>query len=500
MSAELPAGFTLDQPQATGAELPAGFTLDAPSAPASAPAPESRYGLADFTPKVPGEVAASIGSGLVGSALGGIAGLAGTVIPGRPGQGADWAGKVQQALTYQPRTQAAQDILGVASLPGQAVSAVADVVGEKGAEHSPALATIGKTSVEALPLLLGARAATAKAKPLTPKQQQVAAARDAGFKMTPEEMGAGPVARTSASIAGEPRLARAVSQKNQPVVNAKITKDLGLREGTPLDVDTLRQVRAQAGQQYESVRQVGTVATDAQYLKDLDALGQRYRSAAKDFPELARADVENVVNGLKKPNFEANSAVDMIRQLRESADEAFMNRQTGLAKVMRGGADAIEGMLDRYLQQGATLGLNSADMVSAFRSARQTIAKTYQAEKALVGENINPRVYAKAADKGKPLSGGGQEVGEFASRFERSSQKPTNQATGASFADVIPAAGGMLAAGWPGIGAFFVRPAMRALLSSGPAQFLMDPRTRISPAAAQGAAASSVASRQEEKR
>ena len=475
-----------DLPSAGGAAVPPD-DLPVTGTPAATSKPEEDFLTQQFVG--PAEAATSFATGLVAQPVSGLLGLGQGLrnvlapVTGNPEgiPAADVVRKAQEAFTYQPRTQRGKDIMEVAGIPGEVVTNIAGKVGERGAEVSPVLGTIGHTSVEALPALIGFRGALKPAPKLTPKQVQAGQAMDAGFRLTPEEMGAGPVARTMASVSGEPRLGKLNTKKNQPLVNDKIAADLGLSKGSPLDIDTLQRIRGEASKAYEAVRGAGTIFTDQQYLADLAKIGDKYQTVAKDFPEVSAktgaAEAQAIVEGLKKQAFDANSAVDLINQLRRSADDAFRSSRTDVAKAMRDGAVAVEGMLDRALQQGASVGMNAPDAVAAFRAARERIAKTYVAEKALVGDNINPQVYAKEARKGKPLTGEALEVGKAADKYERSLQKPTHQATGPSFWDVA------LPALWGGIKELALlgaRPGMRNVLASRPGQFMMDPRTNIS--------------------
>lgn len=298
---------------------------------------------------------------------------------------------------------------------------------------------------------------------------KTAAAAKAGFSLTPDDAGAGVVARGAAGLSGEQKLARQISNKNAAVATEKVAKDIGLPEGAELSIDNLKAIRKEAGSQYEAVRNTGRVTSDKKYTEALDKLGEKYRSAAKDFPGLARDDVEQVITGLKRESFDANSAVDLIGQLRESADQAFRGGNGGLGKVYRGGADALEAQLERHLE---VTGQNP-QLVQNFRDARKRIAKTYLAEKSLVGDEVNPQAYRKALEKGQPLSGGSREVAEFARDFERSSQKPTQQSLAApTWSDVMMAAvtgGKSLAKEAALVGA---RPLTRGVLASRPYQRL----------------------------
>jgi hypothetical protein len=339
--------------------------------------------------------------------------------------------------------------------------------------------------------------------------------------MTPEEMGAGLVPRTLASLSGEPRLAKGLTKENTATATLKAKAELGIPADAPLDLETLGNIRKDAGQAYDAVRKAGQIEMDPQYIADIDALGAKYRSAAKDFPGLAKPEIEQVIQALKKEDpaiaqakaqgiklpegveksstFDANSAVDLMGQLRQSADQAFRTGDTGLAKVYRGGAEALEAQLERHLQK-----VGPDNVLPAFRAAREQIAKTYAVEKALVGEQVNMQSLGRQVQQRKPLTGGLKEAGDFARDFERSSQKPTHMPTGATYADAAMAlingmrsGGGSLALDALTVGA---RPAMRSVLESTPAQWAMDPRTRLSGPALQALAIDSAQPPQMRKR
>jgi hypothetical protein len=504
-----------DLPSATGVPVPPDDLPGAPAPVAAVTTPhatqQSGLDLSYFDPRGVPEAALSVGTGMAGQALGGLAGLVGAALPGEQGQGARVAERVSSALTYTPRTKSGQGIVDIASLPGRAVEGVASKVGEEGERVSPGLATVGKTAVHALPLLLGARQATTPAPKLTPAQERVAAARDAGFKMTPEEMGAGPVSRTAASISGEPRLARGISKKNQPLVLEKVKRDLGVPDGVELDLDTIAKVRKQAGMVHEEARGMGQVTAGKEYFADLDKLGQKYTNAAKDFPELAATDVQAVIEGARKPVFSSSGAVDLISQLRESASQAFAARQSGLGKVYRGVSEAIETELGRHIQANAQAARLSGDvqlagtldsLLKRYQSARTTIAKAHLAEDALLADDvINPRVLGTAAREGKPVTGEMGGAANFAKDFERSSLKPSTMGTGATAHDIALAFLQRVGRGAGNFGldlaTLGARPALRAMLSSRGGQALMDPRTRISSGAAQAVGAGSVPRPQE---
>ena len=77
------------------------------------------------------ETGLSAVTGAIAEPAAGLAGIAGSVLPGEEGQGADWVESAREALTYQPKTEAGQDI---SKAVGEVVQPVAEVV--EGAEKA----------------------------------------------------------------------------------------------------------------------------------------------------------------------------------------------------------------------------------------------------------------------------------------------------------------------------------------------------------------------------
>lgn len=461
---------------------------DLPVAPAAAaPKTEEPKGWRDYTPLALGDAALAIGSNAVASTIGGLAGLRAADNPFVPeGTGGDVSQKVSQALTYEPRTQVGKTLTSAIAAPFEWLASKADKAGEYVREvtGSPAAATGTNVAVQSIPAIAG-KGVSAVAQRMKPK-----APVPGGYSATPDEAGAGLVTRTAANLSGEPKLAKTISGKNQELHNEKIVADLGLPPGTALDLETVKGVRKAAAKAYEDVRGTGRVTASAEYAKALDDLAAKFESVSKDFPELAASDAQAVINGARRQSFDANSAVDLINQLRLSADEAFAGRNAGMGKVYRGVADAVEAELGRHLNTQATMASIYGDQAAAsayggmlqrFQAARERIAKAHLAQKALgEGDNINAQVYAKELAKDRPLTGGAREVGEFARDYPRSSLPPKQQAGagGPTWSDAIltglGTATGAATAGAAGAGAalplLIARPAARAVIASGPYQ------------------------------
>jgi hypothetical protein len=105
------------------------------------------------------EAVTQMATGSAASALGGLAGLAGTILPGGQGQGSRWSEAVRNFLTYQPRTpqgRAASEVIGA---PFALLERGADKAGgaASAGTGSPLVGTAVKTGIEALPMLFGLR-------------------------------------------------------------------------------------------------------------------------------------------------------------------------------------------------------------------------------------------------------------------------------------------------------------------------------------------------------
>lgn len=101
-----------------------------------------------------GEGVAALTSGAVAGPVSGIAGLAGAILLGPQGQGADWAKKTQEALTYQPRSEEAQQAVGTITYPFAKLSELSTKGGEYVTDKiGPKTGTVAKVIGDMLPAL-----------------------------------------------------------------------------------------------------------------------------------------------------------------------------------------------------------------------------------------------------------------------------------------------------------------------------------------------------------
>lgn len=476
-----PPGFTLDAVPPP----PPGFTLD------SAP---KKYGAADvlFAP----DAAASLASGMVSAPLSGLAGIAGAVLPGPAGQGADWQQKVQDATTYQPRTRLGQETVQATQAPFEALANVGQGAGNKvlDATGSPMLATAVDTLIQGLPLVAGRFASPkiSRARVLAdteadvrqrlnaPKDAVIDYAKDKGLGISPAEANPSLLNRIAEGFSGQAQVQLLQSAKNQPTFNNIVRGAFGIAKDTPLSIDVLANVRKVYGKAYEAVRNLGEIPIDAEYVAALDKIESKYQGASKSFKN-AENPVQEAVKTARETvtgnSFDSSAALDQMKIERAAADKAFAQRDTELGKAHKSIADAIEEQIDRHVEKLNAQGLFTPDVMGSLKQARQVIAQSYDVQKALKGENVDVRLLASQLKKGK-LSGDLKDLGRFGQEFPKSSQVSANAPVIGGFGDTgMGALGGIGAmtgfiSGHPTTGgiaattAALSRPAIRAAITS----------------------------------
>ena len=469
-------------------------TKTAPS-PAS---PEKKVGLRDLL--YPLDVGAHLASGAVAAPLSGYAGILGSLFPGPEGQGASWANRVGSALTFQPRTAVGALATDIIAKPFELMHRGAEAAGSFAHEKlgfEPAGAAALQTVLETVPAL----ALAGRGKPqeaLTVQQQNVANARNAGFKLTPDDMGAGVVARNAAGLAGEPKLAKLISIENRSKANELVAKDFGLSRDTTITRDLLEQIREREGTSYEKIRASGRVDLDHVLKQEIYAAAKDLKQAASELPHRAENPLLKTVDSIvSKSSLDANTIVSEIKNLRAEAKAAYAKKEAQLGRGNLDIAEALEGVLDRHMAK-----VGDPDALQALRESRSIIAKTYAADKALnpVTGDFNPQAYAYMLKKKIPLTGGPKIIAEAATAFPRSLQNPTGlPPSGASFFDLflgrglgLPATADVLSIG--------ARPAARSLLASDLAQSSMNiPTGSLSATSLAGLLSAIKASEQERK-
>ena len=275
-----------------------------------------------------------------------------------------------------------------------------------------------------------------------------------GLAVPPQDAGGGSGSQILNAIAGKIKTEQKSSVQNQPAINSMAAKSIGLPEHEPITVDAIDGVRKQAGKAYDAVRSAGMIKTDKQFQTDLSGIVQKFQSAAKDFPELLNNDVANIVKSVNKKQFDADSAVDAIKILRDKGTAAYRSGDADIAAAAKKSADALETAIERHLTKTGA----SPDLVKNFRGARELYAKTFSVEKALNRStgNIKAAKLGAELDKGRPLTGDLKTIAEFSKAYPRSAQ----ELQGVNPYSVLDAAGA--------VGGMAVNPAITAYVAGRP--------------------------------
>lgn len=245
-------------------------------------------------------------------------------------------------------------------------------------------------------------------------------------------------------ISGKLKLQQEAAARNQPITDMLAARALGQNPDSPLTQGALSTIRAEAAQNgYSPLRAVGDIPTDAKFLSDLNGLTQTAQGANRSFPGIqANSPIFDVVSALSKPKFDSSDGLDAISLLRSQADDAFRAGNGTLGTQYKSAAKAVEDMIERHLGSQE----DSAGLLDSFRAARQQIAQTYTAGKAIVGDtgSSNAIAYAQALKSGKPLVDDQRTIASFASQFRKAAAFQTESTPSISPLDAY---GSAIAAG-----------------------------------------------------
>lgn len=299
-------------------------------------------------------------------------------------------------------------------------------------------------------------------------------AQSAGYVLPPSQVNPSLANRFLEGFAGKLTTAQSAAQKNQSVTNSLVKADLGIPAETPLTLDAIKAARTDAAQAYAPIRSFGQINADEGYANALNDIATAYDKSHGGMKTLRNPAVEQTLRDASQFNMDSDSALNLIGSLRENgyanAGPLSNAADKRLGKTQLGVANAIEDLIDRNLTNAG-----QGDAVTAFRAARQKIAKTYDAESAFnpATGNIQSAKLAQMAKKGAPFTGGLQTAAEAARAFPKATQEITSSMPGISPLDYM---GGVLAGSAFNPMAFaapFARPAVRAGILSAPFQKAM---------------------------
>jgi hypothetical protein len=353
--------------------------------------------------------------------------MAGGALPGPQNQSTDWQEGIQNMFTYRPRTQAGQEASQAVAMPFEMLAKGADAVGQ-GAADVTGSAAVGagvNTAIQMAPALLfrggGKKApAGAPAAARSGKHPAVAQAEAEGFVLQPSQVvGGKKVGSLTKRIAerggGKADLPAEASIRNQKRVVEMTAEDIGLKKGEDITPAAIEDLRTKANAKYDALQKVkAELDPDVDYFHALHEVREGSRSAVKGGGPDPR--INKLINQYQvtRGKFSVANVMEEVRRLRFDSKKnmaADAPETARLGEAQRQISTIMEDLIERQL--GPTHG----KAVQEWRGARQQLAKIHLVEDALKGTEIDATVFAKALNRGDPLTGNLKKLGEIASNF-----------------------------------------------------------------------------------
>lgn len=367
-----------------------------------------------------------------------------------------------------------------AALTGAAYGATAPITeGESRVNNtlvSTGLGVAGKLGADKLAGSIANRLATKQASKIQNqvRDASLSAGRDAGYVVPPTQSNPTKLNRALEGLSGKIMTGQKASIKNQEITNTLAKRALGLPDDTPLTKDVLFAIREQAGDAYEAIPDaLKTTTTDLKFVSSINKATKSYRQFKKEFPKLADADVDNLIESVMKKSFDTKATVEAIKKFRYDGGKNIINLDPSkkqLGRVQKKFADSLEDLLERNLSK-----TGQSELVSELKASRKMIAKTYSVEKALNEStgNVVAGKIAKQASKGTPFDGDLKTIADFSNAFPKATQEINSSMPGLSPLDYSVALLGAGATGNAlGAAGLVARPAARSAILSSPYQSL----------------------------
>lgn len=386
------------------------------------------------------ETPLALATGAVGGVVAPIVGVGSTLLSGKYGTqegiqiGQKTAGRVQQALTYQPQTRGGQATVGAIGEALEPLGAIPFSQGVTAATLAPAatkqaITRIGKEAdylkgaIGEIPAVKAAsEARIAESYARGPQIDAANLAQKYGISLDPAISNPTARNRIRSGFVGGADLSNRLAQSNEPKWTAAVKKDLGLGDDvaltSPKIFDDVR-ARSDIAGPYEKVREIKSIVVQPDALGKIDELrvapllGDSGQAAATNaFLDKVKADLQTGLNGSK--------LLKSIQQMRQEAQNILRAEKAGnpITPAARMEADAkmkaakvLESMIDDNITN-----IGARD---EFIKARQKMAQTYDIEAATdfgTGK-VDPTKFAKMVSDGEPVSGVVADLGRIASNF-----------------------------------------------------------------------------------
>jgi hypothetical protein len=213
-------------------------------------------------------------------------------------------------------------------------------------------------------------------------------AQQRGYVIDPAATKPGSLSGVAEGFGGVQKTRRTASIRNQQVTDDFFRKRYNLAPDSPIDVEALATVRAEAGRAYSTLDTVGNISAGPKFFNDLKRLRNDFSS--KNFKGQAKAasplldEIDNM-GGIS--TFDTGEGIKQLRFLRNEADKAFRSGDNLLGNGWKRAADTLEQAIDDAVIR--KVGPANAGIMDDYRSARQRIAETYSIQKALDGDSVS---------------------------------------------------------------------------------------------------------------
>lgn len=401
------------------------------------------------------EPVAQMVTGSVGSAVGGLAGFADVI----RGKSAEEATKtiqdIQQAMTYQPRTEAGKTLSQAIAYPFEKASEGLGWVGGKigGAFGDEAAGeAIGESAIPVAATLLGARPAMAVGSKLAKQAatNRAAAATSAAVErvmaepgktlavqqaldlpnpilLNPKEAYNTPLSRAVTTMANESKLDTALIEANKPAFTANAKIQMGMDERTALSSKAYDDYQASIAGPKLEVASIPKFAPDTKAIADLDALKKNFDLVGLPdaFNEVNPAILhaqQSIASGITGEQLMAS-----IEELRRVSRNLHNKKEMGktdaaVADASIGIANVLEDMVERHLQ-----GTGREGLLNQYRDFRRKSAIAYAYESATDKNHmmIDPQKLAKVTRADNAFTGEARAMGNIAGVFKNESRLNT---------------------------------------------------------------------------
>lgn len=347
--------------------------------------------------------------------------------------GPEFQRAVSNQITYQPRTQIAQQALETVGRAAEA-SKVPPFMNPTGlgASLGPALratsdvAQAGKSMATAPIAARNALIAQERSLQSYQNAPRIDAAKDAldlNISLNPAVSNPTTANKLRVAAIGSDTLNTKLAQNNQGKFTAAAKEDLGIPQTVTLNAKAFDEARnrAELSAPYKAVRELKEITPNQNTLAELESM--RVQPLVGDDGQAAAAN--RILDAAKEhltQGVDGKTLLNSIRARRQDAQAVYKQRDAGVnppspeaiarADMNIAIANGMENMIETHI--GA-----DPKLLADFRNARAAMAKTYDYERAtnLATGQIDPQVIAKMAAQGKPLTGTLAKIGNVASNY-----------------------------------------------------------------------------------